>query len=139
MDANRARLEAATEALRSLLEFNGPADGVLKRYFRDHATLGQHDRAFIAELSFAVLRNLRLLQELGAQRSQRRLALAALNLSFGRSIRELAPLLRKEEETWLAELRGRDQSALPPAIRLSLPDWLWERLSAQYGNDEAEA
>ena len=28
-------------------------------------------------------------------------------------------------------------SALPPAVRADLPDWLWERLARQYGDEEA--
>ena len=86
-----------------------PADSTLKRFFREHPELGQHDRAFVAELAFAVLRHLRLLEQLGAQRSTRRLALASLTVAFGISVRELAPLLRREEETWLAQLRSQAQ------------------------------
>ena len=138
MEPTRARLEVAVAALQELLTFAAPADSTLKRFFRSHPELGQQERAFVAELAFAVLRNLRLLEQLGAQRSTRRLALASLTVAFGISVRELAPLLRREEETWLAQLRSQAQSELAPAVRFSLPDWLWERLLEQYGSTELE-
>jgi 16S rRNA (cytosine967-C5)-methyltransferase len=125
MEPSRVRLEAATSALQSLLSFAGPADGALRDFFRDHRQLGQHDRAFVAELSFAVLRHLRLFEELGARRSPRRLALTALSITFGVSVRELSPLLRRDEEAFLVQLRSREPGELPPAVRLSLPDWLF--------------
>jgi 16S rRNA (cytosine967-C5)-methyltransferase len=138
MEPTRVRLDAATSALQSLLSFAGPADGALRDFFREHRQLGQHDRAFVAELSFAVLRHLRLLEELGARRSPRRLALTALSITFGVSVRELSPLLRRDEEAFLVELRSRATADLPLAVRLSLPDWLFDRLLAQYGAEELE-
>lgn len=138
MEPTRARLDAVVAALRELLTFAGPADGALKRFFRDHPQLGQQDRAFVAEVAFAVVRHLRLLEQLGAQRSPRRLALGALSITFGISVRELSPLLRRDEESFLAQLRSHAQADLPPAVRLSLPDWLFERLLQQYGADELE-
>jgi 16S rRNA (cytosine967-C5)-methyltransferase len=138
MQPNKSRLDAAVAALQALLSFTGPADSTLKRFFREHALLGQHDRAFVAEVAFAVLRHMRLLEQLGAQRSARRLALGSLVIAFGMSVRELMPLLRSDEETWLTALRTQAQAELPPAVRFSLPDWLWERLLEQYGGDELE-
>ncbi len=132
------RLDAAVSALQALLHFAGPADSALKRFFREQPKLGQHDRAFVAEVSFAVLRHLRLLEQLGAQRSARRLALASLSLTFGISVRELAPWLRKDEEDWLKQFRSQTQTDLPAAVRLSLPDWLFERLLEEYGAAEVE-
>jgi hypothetical protein len=38
-------------------------------------------------------------------------------------------MLEPGDEEWLADARGVDQALLPPRIRLSLPDWLFERLA----------
>jgi 16S rRNA (cytosine967-C5)-methyltransferase len=133
------RLEAAAAALRLLLTFAHPADQSLRRFFREHPELGQHDRAFVADLCFTVLRNLRLLRELGGEASPRRLLLGALSLLEGVSLRQLEPLLRRDEASWLEQLRAADRRALAPAVALSLPDWLWERLSAAMPQREAEA
>src|SRR5919198_4828244 len=61
-----ALLRHAEAALRELLRFAGPADQVLSRYFRSHRELGQRERAFIAEASFAVLRRRRSLEAAAA-------------------------------------------------------------------------
>ena len=138
MEPSRPRLEAAVSALKTALDLTRPADTALRQFFRDHRELGQHDRAFVAELVFAVLRNLRLLEHLATEPTPRRLALAALASQFGLSLRELAPLLREGEDEWLAQMRSHDLAQLPTAVRLSLPDWLYERLTQQLGAAELE-
>jgi 16S rRNA (cytosine967-C5)-methyltransferase len=134
----RGRLDAAVSALQVVLGMTRPADVALKAFFRDHHELGQNDRAFVAELVFTVLRHLRLLENLVGEPMPRRLALAALTLQTGFSVRELAPLLIHGDETWLARARAVDQAQLPPAIRLSLPDWLYERLARDHPQSELE-
>jgi 16S rRNA (cytosine967-C5)-methyltransferase len=146
MEVTGARLEAAVEALRGVLPLGQPADLCLRRYFREHRALGRRDRAFIAESVFATLRHLRLLETLVGSRDPRRLLLAALTLVEGRSLRQLdAALLRRaggdgadaSEHDWLAGLRGADHQRLPPAVQLSLPDWIWTRLLEAMPEDTA--
>ena len=134
----RGRLEAAVSALQVILGLTRPADVALRLFFRDHPELGQHDRAFVAELTFTVLRHLRLLEHLAVEPLPRRLALTAL-LQLGYSVRELSPLLAGGDEGWLVQARTADLTQLPPAIRLSLPDWLYERLAAQRNGAELQA
>jgi 16S rRNA (cytosine967-C5)-methyltransferase len=136
---NAFRLDAASTALAALLPLAQPADQALRRFFREHPKLGQHDRAFVAELCFAVVRNLRLLRELGGRDQPRRLLLAALALLEGMSVRQLEPLLSPAERSWIEVLRAADRSALAPAVRLSLPDWLWARLCDTLSAEGAEA
>ena len=88
---NIAQLRAAEDALRAILRFDHPADAVLRGFFREHRELGQRDRAFVAELAFAVVRHLRLLETLAGGRQPRRLLLAALAVLDGRSARQLEP------------------------------------------------
>ncbi len=140
MEPSPARLDAAVAALRVILGLTRPADNLLRSFFRDHPQLGQQDRAFVAEMAFAVLRNLRLLEHLSQpEPTPRRLALAALTTQFGLSVRELSSLLRDDEEAWLGTARGIDHGAVPSAVRLSLPDWLYERLAQHYPAAELEA
>ena len=49
-------LQLATQALDLVLDFKRPADAVLSAFFREHKKLGSHDRAFVAEAVFGVLR-----------------------------------------------------------------------------------
>ena len=133
------RLGVASDALRALLAFEHPADATLRRYFREQPQLGPRDRAFVAQLSFAVLRHLRLLETLSDGREPRRLLLCAAVLVEGRSLRHLEPLVTREEALWLAHTRSLDLSNLPQAVQVSLPDWIWQRLLAERGLAEALA
>jgi 16S rRNA (cytosine967-C5)-methyltransferase len=133
------RLNAATEALRAMLGFEHPADAVLRAFFREHRVLGQRDRGPVAELSFTVLRHLRLLETLAGGRQPRRLLLAAAAIIEGRSLRQLEPVLKRDEAQWLAGVRAADTRALPPAVQASLPDWIWDRLTAVMPESDALA
>ena len=105
MTVHKKVFESAVEALRLVMRFDQPADAILSSYFRQHRALGQHDRAFIAETVFGVLRHARTLEHVAGSAEPRRLALA-----------------------WLAPTRGVPMDALPPAVRAELPDWVYERL-----------
>jgi 16S rRNA (cytosine967-C5)-methyltransferase len=137
-ELTRGRLDAAVSALQVVLGLTRPADAALRLFFRDHPELGQRDRGFVAELVFTVLRHLRLLEHLAGDPQPRRLALAALSLQLGFSVRELAPNLARGDDTWLAQARAVDQAQLPPAIRLSLPDWLYDRIAQERNGGELE-
>ena len=112
MRATRALVAHAQAALSRILRFDAPADQLLSRYFRDHRNLGQNDRAFVAETVFAILRRKRSLE--AAARSSEPAALVAAALE---------PVVAEE---------------FPPAVRADMPDWLWQRLVQQYGEDEAQ-
>ncbi|WP_412480914.1 RsmB/NOP family class I SAM-dependent RNA methyltransferase [Azonexus sp. IMCC34839] len=128
----------AEAVLGQLLRFEHPADAVVSRYFREHRQLGHADRAFVAETVFAVLRRRRSLEaRCGEPVTLRRLLLAALAIARGWSQRELAPVLKGNEEEWLAGVKASREEELPPAVRCDVPDWLYVRLEAQYGGDES--
>ena len=130
----------AEAVLGQLLRFDYPADAVVSRYFREHRQLGHADRAFVAETVFAVLRRGRSLEARCAGKlSDRRRLLAALAVTRGWSQRELAPVLKASEEEWLAAAKAMPEADFPPAVRCDLPDWLYNRLEAQFGADETLA
>ena len=137
MELTVSRVAAATDALRAALSFEHPADRVLRRFFREHPALGQRDRGFVADLVFATLRHLRLLEAMTGGRQPRPLLLAAASVICGSSLRQLERVLEKDEVQWLARVRGADTKNLPLAVQLSLPDWVWERMLA--GMPQAEA
>jgi 16S rRNA (cytosine967-C5)-methyltransferase len=123
-----------TEALLSeLLRSTFPADLVVSRYFREHRELGHGDRGFIAETVYCVLRRKRTLAARCLDdASARRLLLAALACVQGMNRRELDAVLNEAEGKWLAQAKAVKLDDLPPAVRLDLPDWLYEALSAQF-------
>ena len=134
MRATRALVAHAEAALSRILRFDAPADQLLSRYFRDQRSLGQNDRAFVAETVFAVLRRKRSLEAAAGSAAPRALVAAALTRVLGLSARALEDLF---EESLLRGLRSARATELPPAVRADLPDWLWQRLAHQYGEEEA--
>jgi 16S rRNA (cytosine967-C5)-methyltransferase len=129
----RGLLRHAEAALANLLQFSGPADEHLSRYFREHRELGQQDRAFVAETVFAVLRRKRSLEAAAGSAEPRPLLAAALMRLQGLSARALEGLV---DSSLAAGIRSA-RAELPMAVRADLPDWLWERLAAGYGEAEA--
>jgi len=125
-------LAHAEAVLAQLLRFAGPADQTLSGYFRRHRQLGQRDRAFIAEAAYAVLRRKRTLEAAAASAAPRALLVAALVRHVGLSGRALGL-----ESELVARIHVADARLQPFAVQADLPDWLWERLVAQQGGDEA--
>ena len=134
MRLTRGLLGHASAAAAKLLQFSGPADEALSRYFREHRGLGQQDRAFIAETVFAVLRRKRSLEAAAGSAEPQALVAAALLRVQGLSARALEGLV---DEALAARIRAARPEALAPAARADLPDWLWQRLAADYGEAEA--
>ena len=134
MRLTAALLAHAEAALSTVLQFSGPADEALSRYFRARRELGQHDRALIAESVFAVLRRKRSLEAAAGSASPRPLLVAALLRVLGLSGRALQGLA---DDALIARIRSARLETLTDAVRADLPDWLWERLAAQHGADEA--
>ena len=135
----RKLLDSATEALTAVLRFDQPADAVLSRFFHEHHALGQHDRAFVAESIFGVLRHKRTLDALTENGNPRRLLLGWAARHGGLSVRDLGPALHSSESEWVAQLKARANDTLPLPVRAELPDWIFERLEAQLGADETFA
>jgi len=132
-------MQAATAAVDLALPMAHPADAVLRNFFSSNRALGQRDRAFIAETVFCVLRHKRLLEQLVAQPTPRKLVCAALIKLQGYSLGQLEAFLKSGDRDWALGLKTANIEALPPAVRLSLPDWLYERLVAETSEVEAAA
>jgi 16S rRNA (cytosine967-C5)-methyltransferase len=131
----RGLLQHAAAVLAQLQDFSGPADETLSRYFREQRQLGQQERAFIAEAAFAVLRRRRSLEAAAGSAAPDALIAAAAVRILGLSLRALEGLL----DARLAQrIRSFSIEQAPAAVRADLPDWLWNRLVADYGGTEAE-
>ncbi|WAV90732.1 RsmB/NOP family class I SAM-dependent RNA methyltransferase [Oxalobacter aliiformigenes] len=124
------------QVLREILQFAGPADVVISRYFREHAKLGMRERGAIAETVYAILRNRLVynhLSESGRGAQMRRLVLLGLADIYGV---EALGGISEEEKVWLEHVMKIDRARLPKKMQANLPDWLYNRLVAQYGEDE---
>ena len=88
-------VDALSAAAQAVLRLERPADAVLAGFFRANPKLGQHDRAFVAETLYALLRRKRLVELAAAQTGLSRpggraLALAAAVRVRNLNVRELA-------------------------------------------------
>jgi 16S rRNA (cytosine967-C5)-methyltransferase len=133
MHPNNAQLGHIIDALNLILPLRSPADVSLRHFFRDRPKLGSRDRALVAETVYTVLRRRRLLETLAPQGTPRELALLVFAKLGGANIRELEPLLKKGEAEWLASAKGTDIMSLPLSIQADLPDWIADKLVAEYG------
>ena len=132
-------LKHAEALIAELLRFSFAADSTVSHYFRQHRELGHKDRGFIAETAYAVLRHKRSLTARCLDDvTSRRLLLAALASLQGLNRRELAPLMSESEADWLGRAKAVRLDEQPPAVRLDLPDWLYEDLVRQFGEEPLE-
>jgi 16S rRNA (cytosine967-C5)-methyltransferase len=128
MRLSPALIDAYVEAAAAVLRFDRPADAVLSGFFRAHPKLGVHDRGFVADSVYALLRRRRLLEfalcEIGVQHpGVRLLALASLVRVGGLNLREMAGATR-EELARLEAVKGAARGLLPLAVDCDLPDWV---------------
>jgi len=127
MTVRAGQLAALAEAISATWPLHSPADVALRDFFRRRRDLGQHDRAFIAEGVFAVLRRRRSLVLDAATTAPRALAIAASLRELGVSLRELESALSADEQAWARDFKSR-KPELTPAEAADLPDWLWDEL-----------
>ena len=131
--------EHAVRALAGVLPAGAAADKGLSDYFRANPKLGSTDRNLIAETVYAVLRNRRSLAAGTGNELPRDLALAALTRVRGMNLQQFSHVLRDGDAELVGRVKALDLDALPAAVRLDLPDWLWERLVAERGLEQATA
>lgn len=129
-----AILANTEEVLREILRFSAPADTTLSRYFKDHPRLGGRERGAIAEGVYAVLRNKSFFTDFaGSGNGMRRLAMLGLAEAVGA---ESLGGLSEEEVEFLDRIKQIDRTLMPAQKRSNLPDWLYEKFVAQYGEEE---
>jgi 16S rRNA (cytosine967-C5)-methyltransferase len=139
MSLGRAQLDAIINALTVVLPARAPADTQLRQFFRDNKSLGQKDRALVADTVYAALRRRRLLEQVTPRATPREIALATLVKLQGVGLGQIESQLRAGEKEWLAALKAQDLDALPLGVRADLPDWVIERLRKQMSEEEVLA
>jgi 16S rRNA (cytosine967-C5)-methyltransferase len=132
-------VEHLTALLTRVLRFDGPADAIMSRFFKDHAKLGQRDRSAIAEATFYTLRHLSTvkwqMQPAQPQRAPRLTALVVLGRQHG--IDAIEPRVLRNDERAVRNALAMRLDALPSTVRAEVPLWLFQRITAQYHDAEA--
>ena len=130
----KALLDACAELVKLVLRFEHPADSVVSRYFRDNRSLGQRERATLAETVYAVLRKKLLFDHFapsGSGPKERRLAI----LGFHGPRDFLKSALNDQEKNWLDQCDSIKPSNLLERHRHNLPEWLVQPLKEQLGDE----
>src|SRR3989338_1097230 len=128
------RLELVIQALRAILPLAHPADTTL-RYFFKNERICSNERKLVAETVFGVLRHRLLLEHCcSGNATPRRMALAHLIRFGGYNLRELEPLLKRDEKDWLTTVKGVKVDELPLPVQAELPEWLVEKMRATYSD-----
>ena len=125
MELTPPLLQLATQALDLVLDFKRPADAELSAFFRDHKKLGPHDRAFVAEAVFGVLRRYRYLSVVVPAANPRTLVIAWLIKARGMSGATLEQFAKPE---LIGHIRNAKTDDLPLGVAADLPDWVIEKL-----------
>jgi 16S rRNA (cytosine967-C5)-methyltransferase len=128
-----AILGNAEEVLREILRFMAPADVTLSRYFKDHPRLGGRERGAIAECIYSILRNKTFFTDFAGGATMRRLTILGMAEALG--IDALGGL-SDDETAFLTRIQEIDRNLLPPKQHANLPDWLYDKFIAQYGEEE---
>ena len=130
------RLDLVILALRTILPLEHPADTAL-RYFFKNERIGSKERALVAETVFGVFRH-RMLLEIACQgnATPRRMALAYLVKFGGYNLREIEPVLKRDEKDWLAIAKGTQYENQPLSIQAELPDWIIGKMRQSYTDEE---
>jgi 16S rRNA (cytosine967-C5)-methyltransferase len=132
-------VDALAFLLAQVLRFDGPADAVMSRYFKQQPQLGPRDRSLVAEGTFFALRRLATLrwrlQPARPERAPRLAALVVLGLQHGFEALE-ARALRGDERA-VRNALAMDLTHAPAAVRGEVPPWLHQRVAAQYPDADA--
>ena len=139
---NSFLLEHTTRALAQLLpqlQRGGlPADRVLSDFFKANPKIGQSERAIVAEAAFGVLREKSALEKRAGSAFPKDMLVAWLS-ARGLSQRQLEYCeLRESDWEVFRRAKGFDTRQITAAERLNLPEWLYQRLLAQFGDDVTE-
>jgi 16S rRNA (cytosine967-C5)-methyltransferase len=123
-------LSALAFAIQSASKFEYPADRTLSYTLREHR-VGSQDRPLVAEGFYAWLRHRLSVEAIAGDGAKPdALALAALARQFRRRV--TPPAGETDRYTKFLKI----DETLGPHGRRELPAWLWDRLGAQYGNEE---
>jgi 16S rRNA (cytosine967-C5)-methyltransferase len=151
------------ELLGIIRDSKKPADAIIDTFFRSHKYLGSHDRRFIAETTYGVLRNLRKCEFMLAAAVREReevlseedrvLLLVAAYLSLQGKMLDASKeaVSSKLKNSDLREIAGKiiytfmqptDLSAESGPSRIgieySFPDWMVNKFIELYGENETE-
>lgn len=127
-------VDELARALKVILRFDGPADVLMKLFFKSNPQLGMRDRGLIAEGIYDALRRYGTLRAamrpVHPDRAPRLAALAVLARQHG--IEAISPSAIGSEEGPLKNILAFDTTKAPAHVQAELPQWMFDLIDAQY-------
>lgn len=127
-------VDELTRALSVILKLDGPADVLMKLFFKSNPQLGMRDRGLIAEGIYYALRHYASLRwamrPVHPDRAPRLAALVTLARQHG--LETLPPSAIGQEEGPLKNILAANLEEAPAHVRAELPQWLYDLIEAQY-------
>lgn len=131
-------VDELTRALAVILKLDGPADVLMKLFFKSNPKLGMRDRGLIAEGIYYTLRHLATIRHamrpVPPVKAPRVAALLTLARQHG--LDAISPSAIGPEEGPLKNMLAVDLSKAAPHVRAELPQWLFDLIDAQYEDAE---
>jgi len=132
-------VQELTRVLAVILKLDGPADVLMKAFFKSNPMLGSRDRTLLAESIFYALRHFGSISHRMApvkpERAPRLAALLTLALRFGKD--SMAEAVIGQEKGPLENMLNARITKAPSHVKADMPEWLYVRLCEQYGKGEA--
>jgi 16S rRNA (cytosine967-C5)-methyltransferase len=140
------RLAAAIEVLTEVETRHRPVQVALKEWGSAHRFAGSGDRTVIGNLVFDALRNKASLGARMGDGSPRALALATYCLTWDKGLSALQDVLAQDlhapdplSDAEVACLSSGDTThGMPAAAQADVPDWLWQRFQAVFGDSAVD-
>ena len=130
---NKASIKNCAEILDINFLDLKPADSKLSEFFRKNKNIGSQDRGYIAELFYGVIRNKVYLEMFSGSNDSYQMILVYLIKILRKSIREVLHLITDKDEIFLKNIKSIKINESDHPVRLSLPDWIWQKLVDEIG------
>lgn len=128
-----------TRALSVILRLDGPADQLMKAFFKSNPKLGARDRALLAESIFYALRHYASIsyrmRPIPPSRAPKVAALLTLSLQYGKNC--VSDSVLGSDKGPVENMLGVPLAKAAPEVRAEMPFWLFDRIDKQYGKEEA--
>ena len=133
-------VDELARAFAVILKLDGPADRLMKAFFKSNPKLGSRDRTVLAEAIFYGLRHLagikHRMHPVRPERAPRAAALLTLSLQFGPEA--IIDAVLGQEKGPVKNMLACDMTKAPLHTQAEMPQWLFDRIQAQYGEEAQE-
>jgi len=133
-------VDELTRALAVILKLDGPADQLMKAFFKSNPKLGARDRGVLAEAIFYALRHFASIafrmQPIPPARAPRVAALLTLILQYGKDA--IPEKILASDKGPIENMLAVKLEKAPREVPAEMPFWLFNRIEEQYGKEEAE-